>query len=336
MISVNINDIIESKSILIDENIFPILKNSLSNCDYILDDLQKDLKKLDSHCRVVKIHHEDGSFSGFAIIADENNLSSHLNKQVNDLLDNYENKKLTYSSVDLDVNYLEDNRYYLNTLITRIQSKEHLEAASIKKKKINLKNKPFVAIVSKETAVFEIYGYVKDVVEYTDYIIKQQQRCIGEIIFRFKYELVLYVRASKQPLFQILNLFGEKYFHEFRNKLFAYEADVVRQKDDVIKVNFSEESLKRYSRDYKNVKINDLRKKVQSWKLVVRTVIDNFFSNFLLETIKMPFGEHDTMKLAFDHTKLEVMWVSEKVIKIIGSKEDVELFKQDLKIKFKF
>ena len=117
--SINTEDLIESKSILINENILPILKIALSNCDHILEDFQKDLNELSSHCEIVRISNEK---CFLAIVINKGyKFSYDLRNKINDLINNYQNKKLKYSSVGLNANKFSSDVLYLFNLIDYIK-----------------------------------------------------------------------------------------------------------------------------------------------------------------------------------------------------------------------
>ena len=323
--SINKNDLIESKSILINENIYPILKISLSNCGYILKDFQRDLNNLGSHCEIVKIHNENNFL---AIVTNNGNeFSQDLRKKIINLINNYQSKKLKYSSIDLNLNDLSNETFNLFKLIEAMKSQEHLDLYN-QEKQMNLINKPFVTLDMSEPRFFEIYGYCKDVVDYTEYI-----------QYKLKCDITLKVNAKMQPLFDILNKFDEKYFKELQCQLQKHLAIAFRQNDEIV-VKYSDEKLKEHLFQLLhvknlslNLKVVNLQDQVKTWKSELESIVKKFSDKFSAETIQLKFGQRENLKFEFNRDKLDLIWISDKMIKIIGVNEAFKPFKRDLKIK---
>jgi hypothetical protein len=148
----------------------------------------------------------------------------------------------------------------------------------------------------KQTQVEQDNKTLNDTLTFEDYVMPKKQ----DITRPFK-NLTL----DQEPNMKVLYYFDGTYLNEFTNELFDMEAGVLKQSDDSIKIECSEEDPNQYS----------------EWNRIVDQYIRKFFDNFDVKTIKVNKIDEVIKQLDFDKLRANVKRVDEGSIELCGFKQ---------------
>ena len=119
---------------------------------------------------------------------------------------------------------------------------------------------------------------------------------------------------DQEPNMKVLYYFDGTYLTEFTNELFDMEAGVLKQSDDSIKIECSEEDPNKYS----------------EWNRNVNEYIRKFFDNFDVKTIRANNIDEVIKQLDFDKLRANVKRVDEGSIELCGFKQLVNSLAQQI------
>ena len=119
---------------------------------------------------------------------------------------------------------------------------------------------------------------------------------------------------DQEPNMKVLYYFDGAYLNEFTNELFDMEAGVLKQSDDSIKIECSEEDPNKYS----------------EWNRNVNQYIRKFFDNFDVKTVRVNNIDEVINQLDFDKLRANVKKVDEGSIELCGFKQLVNSLSQKI------
>ena len=343
------------KVIPIDASDQRLLCKCLFRCHQIFTDFSSDLKAISPDLSLIKLKDDDDDEDDndsenqkddvMAIVLESTQGNMNiLESQVAALIEDYEEKRLklakfklppllaikeVYMQLVQDLSKLDTSVSALNTHLT-----QNL-ISSFKSIKVI-----FVHLI--ENQFLEFYGCSQAVDQYEVYIQEKNEHALKKFSHRINFLLDVTLKVKKNNLLEVLFKFDDIYYDDLNRQLEKLDAFARRESDRIMLVCKSK-TLLRYRAEF----MKKLRKtpkeadatlfskyeEILRWNTLANEFLSMYLDNFSKEKIvKMPFSRSDAKSKSFvyDENSLEVTWLTETSIQLIGLKTQVDAFKQQI------
>jgi hypothetical protein len=324
---IDLKSINPSNYLILDAN--RLSTRSILKCNQIFKDFNKDLEHISPN---ISLRLNDSK----VIVTFDDGKKELLERKINDLCSVYDTEKLSALNISIQfINHKKIYEIFFKNLIT-INSN-----AEINRKFQNLhgSNKCVQINLIENNSIIEIYGY-KKAVTLCEFFVR---RCFGKSGLELKKILkkCLDIKYDNKinPLVDVFNKFDNNIFLSILNKslLQLNAIAILSDWNKTIKIeSFNDFDLNigknRIVKRHLFSMLCPIGNDIFTWSDNVNKCIKSFLSNFALVTLKIPFKptDQETSHILYDKNRLDIVWLNENTIRILGIKTEIENFKKDL------
>lgn len=324
--SIDLKDNNKINLILIDPIIYKVLSISLRKCKKIALDFIDDLKLVSNDCKLVYVKgkNEPMEQCGVIIETDDEKYIETYKTGLEKIFNFYEKNRLKHVYNLIEEKLKRDEIF--PTLITNFTSKKELDDLKIILNMIYMDDKVVHAELTNKKLI-EVYGYTNAVQNYDNYAIEILNKTISYYRSNVKSLLAFKLRQKENPKIEVFFKFDGNYFNDFVVQTAGYDAHVVKLSDQkAIHIACFNKKLRNNAHNL------DVVDNVYNWRDSIDAFIFQYLELFGIEQFKVPFtrDSQECKNVVFDKSLLEVFWIDDNEIEVIGIQQEIEKLKLKL------